>query len=135
MDRRLFLKKLGFVGISTPMIEPLMAQLRKQGIAPEVEALLEPVEAQKALPHGKLLEIYQATLRDMGIHNEAIDRLTGKWQSLEERRDQIRAAKEVHANRIRNAQRMGKIRRREQRKHNIRRRIKILQLTRKPKLP
>ena len=135
MDRRRFLKALGFGAVAPAMVQPLMDQLRLQGIAPDVEALLEPVQMQPPLPQSKLIEIYHQTLKDMGVHNEAIDRMTGRWEELEQRQATIKAAKLQHAERVRKAQQAGKLLRRRKRRDAIRRRIKHLRRTPKPKLP
>jgi len=117
------------------MVDPLWNTMLKMGLVVEPTTLMEPLELQPRLTHETLMEVYVETLKDMGTHNEAIDRLTGKWQDLDKRRRTIATAKARHASRIRDAQAAGKQLRRERRRHAIRKRIKILQRTAKPKLP
>jgi hypothetical protein len=96
---------------------------------------MEPMELQPRLTQETLLEIYVQTLQDMGTHNEAIDRITGKWQELHERRRAIARAKATHAAQISRAQAAGKALRRTRRRHAILKRIKLLRNSAKPKLP
>lgn len=135
MDRRKFLSCVGFTSVAPAMVDPLWNTMLKMGIVVEPATLMEPVELQPQLTHDTLLEIYVQTLQDMKVHNEAIDRITGKWQELDERRGTIAAAKLQHAQRIRKAQDAGKIMRRHRRLNVIRRRIKDLKRTPKPNLP
>lgn len=117
------------------MVDPLWNTMLKMGLVVEPNTLMEPVELQVTIPRETLLEIYVQTLQDMGTHNEAIDRLTGKWQELDERRARIAFAKKVHAQKISDAQAAGKQLRRERRRHAILKRIKLLRNSAKPKLP
>lgn len=135
MDRRAFLSAVGFASVSPAMVDPLWNTMLKMGMAVEPQTLMEPLELQPRLTEDTLLEIYVQTLQDMKVHNEAIDRLTGKWEELEARRRNIATAKARHTEKIREAQRAGKAARLLGRKHRIQRRIKELRRTPKPKLP
>ncbi len=135
MDRRAFLSCVGFTSVAPAMVDPLFNSMLKMGLAVEPQTLMEPVELQVQLPREKLLEIYVQTLQDMGTHNEAIDRLTGRWQELDERRRTIAAAKLQHAQKVKDAQAMGQALRRQRRRHAILKRIKELRRAPKPKLP
>jgi hypothetical protein len=117
------------------MVDPLWKTMLKMGIVVEPQTLMEPLELQPRLTQETLLEIYVQTLQDMGTHNEAIDRITGKWQELHERRRTIAAAKVQHAQRISDAQAAGKALRRQRRRHAALKRIKLLRNSAKPKLP
>lgn len=135
MDRRRFLAALGFGAVAPAMVEPLMTSLLQEGLIAEPLELMEPPEKQKRLNPGDILKVYRRTLEDMGVHNEAIDRMTGRWQELDARRTSIKQAKAAHAERIRQAQKAGKALRAHKRKDDIRRRIREMRRTRKPKLP
>lgn len=142
MDRRLFLQRLGFGVVAPIMVEPIMTELKRQGLLVEPLALMEPVEKQQALTRKEILLVYRATLESMEIHNEAIDRMTGKWEELNERRARISDAQAAHKakmdelwagrherRRLRELQQWGA------RKNAARRRIKDLRRTPKPRLP
>ena len=135
LDRRKFLAQIGFAGVAPAMVDPIMKTLQARGIAPDVEALLEPIEKQQQLSKAEIIRIYKATLEDMGTHNEAIDRMTGRWMEMDERRLDILKKKKIHQANMDQlwAGRHG--RRAAKRKHVIRRRIKDLRRTPKPRLP
>lgn len=139
MDRRRFLAALGFGAVAPAMVDPLIDNLLKEGLIAKPLELMEPVEKQEPLDPFDILKVYRATLKEMGVHNEAIDRMTGKWEELDVRRINIKKAKAAHVERIAQAQKAGKAdgrRRRATRlKREIRRRMREARRAPKPKLP
>ena len=117
----------------------MMNNLLKEGLIAEPLELMEPAEKQESLAPHDAFRIYHQTLKDMGVHNEAIDRMTGRYVELDERNRRIQAAKAAHAERIAQAQKAGKADRRRRNafrvKTAIKRRLRELKRTRKPKLP
>lgn len=135
LNRRDFLARLGFIGVAPAMIDPLMETLKERGIVVEPPELMEPIELQEPLDPSTVLEIYEQTLLDMKIHNEAIDRMRGKWMDLEAQRKEINRRKRAMQAKMK-AIRMGRVEARKQKVRNVvRRRIRDLKRTRPLPLP
>ncbi len=137
MKRREFLKALGFGAVAPALVEPLLKVLAEDGIALPKEEI-ELVDVPR-LPQSELEKHYAQTLKDMGIHNEAIERMWGTYTTLLEKRREIALKKKIHHERIVEAQHIGravrKHRREKARVIEAKRRIRRLRAQPNPALP
>lgn len=146
MDRRGFLKAIGLGAATAPVADKFFGELVDEGVVTEhVDGQIE-THGDDGLLHGKVLEHYRKVLREMGLHNEAIDRMAGKWVSMDHRQQEVAAAKreeqrlfEVRVKSYRAVKQIDDMLRRaegeDDRKRLIKAKLKRLKHTRKPALP